>query len=184
MQTILRIIPIRDNIRGMEGTLLEQMVAMHDPYRLWNQKPIRTISLLWDLNLQPFFCYGRSTISQRKFVSHWEATLGKVPKKDRLQPFQGHWQSKEVCWYRNGFKRIEFNEWDLLFWTKLLVLRSEHSGTSKIPLIFSALPGARLPLKVSSDWKIWIWRGVKDGIWVTTVPEGRGGGIKFDQLLH
>jgi hypothetical protein len=73
---------------------------------------------------------------------------------------------------------VWFNEGNY-YLDQTMVLGSEHSGTSKNPVIFSALPGAKVTIKGSKRLENLDWREYKDGIWVTTVPEG----LTFDQLF-
>lgn len=61
---------------------------------------------------------------------------------------------------------------------KTIEMGSEFSGTAKNPLVFSAMPGARVNLKGARLLGHLDWKPFKEGVYVTEVPEG----LDFDQL--
>ena len=56
---------------------------------------------------------------------------------------------------------------------------AECSGSPEFPVVFSALPGARVVVKGSKRLDQLSWREYKDGIFVTKVAAG----LEFDQLF-
>lgn len=73
---------------------------------------------------------------------------------------------------------VWFNEGNY-YLDKTIKIGSEYSGTSKYPVIFSALPGARVTIKGSKRLKNLHWSEYKDGIYVTQLPLA----LVFDQLF-
>ncbi len=53
---------------------------------------------------------------------------------------------------------------------RTLLLGAEYSGTAAYPLVFSALPGARVSVKGSRLLDQLDWEEYRDGIFVTKVP--------------
>lgn len=63
--------------------------------------------------------------------------------------------------------------------SKTIEITSKHSGTPENPVIFSALPGAKVIVKGSKRLNQPKWEVYKDGIYVTQIPVGND----FDQLF-
>lgn len=62
---------------------------------------------------------------------------------------------------------------------RTLLIGAEYSGTAAYPVVFSALPGARVSIKGSRLMNQLEWKEYKDGIFVTEIPHG----LIFDQLF-
>ena len=62
---------------------------------------------------------------------------------------------------------------------KTIELTKEYSGTSDYPVVFSALPGAKVIIKGSKQLEYLNWREFKAGIYVTQLSDG----LTFDQLF-
>lgn len=73
---------------------------------------------------------------------------------------------------------VWFNEGNY-YLHKTIEIDSEYSGTSKNPVIFSALPGAKVIIKGSKKLENLHWREYKDGIYVSQLPSE----LVFDQLF-
>jgi len=60
-----------------------------------------------------------------------------------------------------------------------LILGSEYSGTTKKPVVFSAIPGEKVVVKGSRQLEHLEWKSYKNGIYQAQVPEG----LSMDQLF-
>lgn len=63
--------------------------------------------------------------------------------------------------------------------SETILLENECSGTPEKPIIFSALPGAKVIVKGSQQLDLLEWKEYRDGIYVAEVPASLG----FDQLF-
>lgn len=60
-----------------------------------------------------------------------------------------------------------------------IILGSDYSGTDKYPVLFSALPNAKVTIKGSKKLENLKWTAYKDGIYQTKLPQG----LSVDQLF-
>jgi hypothetical protein len=73
---------------------------------------------------------------------------------------------------------VWFNE-GTYYLSETLLFEREWSGTPEKPIVFSALPGAKVTVKGSKLLQQLNWEEYKDGIYVCNVPAG----LAFDQLF-
>ncbi|MCM4156952.1 hypothetical protein [Gramella sp. AN32] len=74
--------------------------------------------------------------------------------------------------------RVWFSEGSY-YLDKTIELSSDYSGTPTKPVVFSALPGAKVSIKGSRRFENLHWSTYKEDIYVTQLPEG----LVFDQLF-
>ncbi len=78
-------------------------------------------------------------------------------------------KEKLTVWFFDGDYHLD----------ETLLLDQKYSGTESYPVVFSALPGAKVTMKGSKVLDQLKWKNYKKGIYVTDVPQG----ITFDQLF-
>ncbi|MDO5971794.1 chitobiase/beta-hexosaminidase C-terminal domain-containing protein [Flavivirga aquimarina] len=74
-----------------------------------------------------------------------------------------------TVWFKEGTYYLD----------RTIQIGSDYSGTSNKPVVFSALPGAKVVIKGSKRLENLHWNQYKDGIYVTQLPSA----LEFDQLF-
>lgn len=93
------------------------------------------------------------------------ATFGRTIVE--LQQYAG--KEPVIVWFAEGAYYLK----------ETVRLGPELSGTPENPIVFSAMPGAKVQVKGSKSLKNLQWREHKNGIYVTDVPSD----LTFDQLF-
>lgn len=123
------------------------------------------------------YLVGKPQIAKDIFVSPLGNDSGNGTKS---KPFSTIERALKVIPKFAGKERV--NVWfyeGTYYLNETIKLGSEYSGTIDNPVIFSALPGARVTIKGSNKFEHLNWTEYQDGIFVTQLPEK----FDFDQLF-